>query len=196
MWKFVGCGKEWTIEHDRDRTCIQYHERYLDLDELPEFRRWEAHGAAKPTSSPMVSTSRSARVVICAGGRQLAAPSYSRVVEHSWTLLTYDNMFNPQLLRFRPVSSSITSATKQAGHMTVGLCISDNLVGFHSIANPVPVNWDFQFWSIWAAHSFRISAVLAVAGLARCGVQRRATAVKKKGVRVVEGKDENWLSRF
>lgn len=35
----------------------------------------------------------------------------------------------------------------------------------------------------------RISAVLAVAGLARCGVLRRATAVKKKGVRVVEGKD-------
>lgn len=37
--------------------------------------------------------------------------------------------------------------------------------------------------------------MLAVAGLARCAVQRRATAVKKKGVRVVEGKDENGLSR-
>jgi len=38
----------------------------------------------------------------------------------------------------------------------------------------------------------RISAVLAVAGLARCGVLRRATAVKKKGVRVVEGKEIPW----
>lgn len=39
----------------------------------------------------------------------------------------------------------------------------------------------------------RVSAALALAGLARqCGVLRRATAVKKKGVRVVEGKEIPW----
>ena len=47
----------------------------------------------------------------------------------------------------------------------------------------------FDCWNLKRCFAERISAVLAVAGVARCGVLRRATAVKKKGVRVVEGKD-------